>query len=390
MTLFLNVLFVLVSVMYMTGRLYEISSLMDVTTGFITGSPVVSSALMMVIICVIALCCGVIMFSAEKNTKRIRQMPVGILGIMAGVFFVAGGIVNSLNCFKYGGFILYHGMEILGGVGLVLLGIMNIRGKSREKVPVVLTLMIPIGVCMNSILHEIRPLADTDFLMRSLAGLMSLVFFMLLFKMAYAPNKITKLLLYVFSLINFVFTGIGSLAAVLGSIITATVNFPQLLYNVGFIFIGFYSIFIAFFISPSKIRYSEEAPAPQQPKKVKKPRETVKIPVQEYVPVEKPIDTVDDYDFTVTNSGIDQSVIAELFAKKDRQEKEVEAPVIRAIQQRESVQEKTAEVYVPKKSEVKQETDELTTIIPMNKPKAVYKGDGKKSTTKKIVYKAPK
>ncbi len=390
MSLFLNVLFVLVSVMYMTGRLYEISTLMDISTGFITVSPVVTSVAMMAIICIIAVCCGVIIFSAEKTTKKIRQMPVGILGIMAGVFFVAGGVVNSLNCFKYGGFILYHGMEILGGVGLVLLGITNIKGKSREKIPVVLTLMIPAGVCMNSILHEIRPLADTDFLMRSMAGLLSLVFFTLLFKMAYAPNKITKLLLYIFSLINFVFTGIGSLAAVLGSIITATVNFPQLLYNVGFIFIGFYSVFIAFFISPSKIRYSDEDSVrqPEKVKKVSKPAE-IKEPIKEYIPAQ-PEEAVVDYDFTVTNSGIDQNVIAELFAKKERHEKETEAPEIEAIRSKENPIEKTAPVYVPEKTVPKQETDELTTIIPMNRTKSVYKGDGRKSTTKKIVYKAPK
>ena len=125
MSVFLNVLFIAVSVFYLTGRLYEINFVMDPRTGFLSGEAIVTSAVMMLIICLMAVCCGIIIFAAEKQPKRIKQMPVGVLGIMAGVFFVIGGIVSSTNCFKYGGFILYHMMEAVGGIGFILLGIMN-------------------------------------------------------------------------------------------------------------------------------------------------------------------------------------------------------------------------------------------------------------------------
>ena len=156
MSVFLNVLFIAVSVFYLTGRLYEINFVMDSRTGFLSGEAIVTSAVMMLIICLMAVCCGIIIFAAEKQPKRIKQMPVGVLGIMAGVFFVIGGIVSSANCFKYGGFILYHMMEAVGGIGFILLGIMNIKGDKKERIPVILTLLVPGGM------YELRTARNQD------------------------------------------------------------------------------------------------------------------------------------------------------------------------------------------------------------------------------------
>lgn len=376
MTVFLNVLFMAVSVMYLMGRLYEINVIMDRRTGFVLGTGVVTTPIMMAIVCVIAACCGIIMFSPYRQNKKMKTMPVGILGVMAGVFFTAGGIVNSLNCFKYGGFILYHGMEALGGIGIALLGAMNIKGENREKVPVVLTLFIPVGTCMNSVLHEIKTIRDTGYLMRSLAGLFTLIFLTLLFKTAYAPNKTSKMLLYIFSLVNFVFTGMGSLAAVLGDIMTGMVNLPQLLYNVGYIFIGIYSVFIAFFISPSKIEYGEAESTRPAPKK----------PAKKKTAVSENKEELPRYNFGQTGN-INQAAIDELFARKDMKEKQREyvSPV-----QKSKHQEKAAPIYAQPKLYEDEPASEKTAVMKVSKEKSAFKGDGKKSQTKKIVYKAPK
>ncbi len=404
MTLFLNILFVVVSVLYMTGRLYEISTITDTATNFLTANPVVTSPLMLLLICVIAVCCGIIIFAQDKHNKKIRQMPVGIFGIMAGLFFVIGGIVNSANCFKYGGFILYHGMEILGGAGLAMLGAINIKGDKKEMAPVVLTLLIPIGTCMNSVLHEIKPISDTDFLMRSIAGIATLLFFMLLYKMAYKPDKTTKQLLYIAALINFVFTGIASLAAVLGSIMTATVNLPQLLYNVGYIFVGLYSVFIAFFITPDKVETSGK-----NAKEAKLQPKPAPIPVVKQ-PEAKPTETDNYYNFGATGN-IDKAAIEELFARKDSGESLPKQPVFQTEEKTTTIEkipavettavidkgEPTARIYIPEKHREKsapaKKATEKTTFIPAVKEKSVFKGGHKneaKDTPKKTVYKAKK
>ncbi len=366
MILFLNGLFIVMSVFFMIGRLYEINSLTDFATNFITGQPVVTTPLMIALVCIMATCCGIIIFAADKGGKKIRSIPVGILGIMAGVFFIAGGIVNSVNCFKYGGFILYHGMQILGGLGFMLLGIMNIKGKKKEAAPVVMTMLIPIGVCMNSVLHEIKPVADTDFMYRSLAGIFTLIFILLLVKSVYAYDKYSKILLYTASLINFVVTGIGSLCAVIGRIITSTVDIPQLFYNVGFIFVGVYSLFVAFYILPSKTASVTEYETDSQ---VKKPK-----PVQKKR--KKEVNTNDYYD-TSTMGNISITTINELFAKKDAGEnitEKVYNPTT-VVKNNKSFE---AENILP--------DTEKTTIISQVKTKPV----AEKTTVKKTIYKANK
>ena len=372
MTLFLNILFTVVSVMYLAGRMYEIISITDLTTGFLTAPGVVTTPAMAAIIVVIAVCCGVIIFSADKKEIRKVKMPVGVLGIAAGVFFIAGGIVNSLNCFKYGGFIGYHIAEALGGISLIFLGIKNIKCKKRERIPAIGMLMLPVGVCLNSVVYEIKSIHNTDYLMRSVAGLLTLVFFMLLLKIVYAPGKTTRMMLYISALLNFLFTGVGSLAAVLGGVLTGTTVFGQLLYNVGFIFIGVYSLFTAFYITPAAIAFEEKAEEEDE----EITEEYIPQPVRREKPVQKkPVEqnNEDVYNFSRTGN-IDKATIDALFARKDEKEKQPE-PVFSAPARRE-----------PDKKEVTSAT------IAVPEEKAVFRSSGSKKSPagKKIVYKAPK
>jgi len=371
MTTFLNILFIGVSVLFFAGRLYEIMFITDMRTGFLLNKGVVSTPLMMSFVFLIAICCGVIIFAGDNKGTRVKKIPVGILGIMAGAFFIAGGIVNSLDCFKYGGFIGYHMMVVAAGVGLLYLGVKGVKGRKKETLPAIMVMLLPIGVCLNAVVYEIKPVADIAYLMRNMSGICTMLFFLALFKTVYAPGKLTKASLYVFSLVNFLFSGVTSIAAVFGAITTDTVVFSRLLYYVGFIFIGFYSVYVSFYIIPSSDNLRADTTDDIQTKKtVRKPvKKAVVEPVKEEVPTVQTYENSYDMASSQT-SEISRATIDALFAAKDREEdkkiEELSQPTV-------AVPAKTVQVSMPKE-------------------KAVFRTDGKKakSDTKKIVYKAPK
>ena len=373
MSIILNVMLVAVAVFFFAGRLYEIIALTDTATGFIVGKAVVTSGFMMAIICIMAVCCGVIMFSGNYTGKKMKKMPVGVFGYAAGFFFIAGGIISSINCFRFGGFIGYHILEILGGIGLVMLGISHIRGKKNEILPMLFTVLMCIGVCLNSIVYEIKTIRDTDYMMRTLAGVTALLFFIMLFKNIIFPDKTAKMMLYITAQLNFTFGGIGSLAAVIGNLVNGTSDFPQMLYNLGFVVLGVYSLFIAFLISPE---FSDE-PAEEQPVKAYRPKQS---PQPQYTAPEMNGDAFRQ----MPTGGIDKSAIEMLFARKDEREKQQEDNY-RAVKN-------TPAGKVEQTMAASDYTQQKTTVVPRTpqQKKAVYKGDGSRKTSSKVVYKAPK
>jgi len=383
MSFILNIMFILVAVFFFGGRLYEIIALTDTATGFITGKAIVTSPLMMIIICVVAACCGVIMFSGEYSGKKVKKMPVGIFGYIAGFFFIVGGIISSVNCFRYGGFIGYHIMEILGGIGLILLGISHVRGKKSERIPMIFILMLSAGVCLNSVVYEIKTIRDADYMMRTLAGVTSLLFFTMLFRNAIVPGKVTKMLLYITAQLNFAFAGAGSLAAVIGNLVNGTSSFPQMMYNLGFVVLGAYSLFVALFISPAATAPENNADYREGPVKAYRPKRT---PQPEYT---EPAMNGDSFQ-RMPAGAIDKAAIDMLFARKDEREKQREDnyhAVKNVVSEEYTQQLKTTRtVHTP------EYTEERTAVIsrPEIGKKAVFKGDGKKKTTEKIIYKAPK
>ena len=380
MTTILNVLFTVVALLFFAGRLYEIIGLTDVTTGFLTGKAVVTSPFMMIIILVMAVCIGVIMFAGETESKKMKKMPVGIFGYVSGFFFIAGGVISSVNCFRFGGFIGYHIMEILGGVGLILLGMQNLRGKKSERIPMVLIILLCVGVCLNAMVYEIKTVQDTEFMMRTLTGVTSLLFFTTLFKNAIVSDKTTKMLLYISARVNFVIAGAGGLAAVAGNFVTGMSSFPQQLYNVGFAVLGIYSLFVAFLISPQTVAQEESE---QQPVREYRPKKKA-------VPQPEPEEYEEETGY-MTTGNIDKAAIEMLFRRKDEKEKQREDNY-RAVKEEQQHIEHTQPVQIKKTVQTPVYTEERTAVIerPAETGRAVYKGDGKKKSTQKIVYKAPK
>ncbi len=381
MSVILNIMFTVVAVFFFGGRLYEIIALTDTSTGFIVGKAIVTSPMMMGIICIMAVCCGVIMFSGEYSSKKMKKMPVGVFGYVSGFFFIVGGIVNSVNCFRFGGFIGYHIMEILGGIGLILLGISHVRGKKNERLPMIFILILSAGVCLNSVLYEIKTIRDTDYMMRTLAGITTLMFFTMLFRNAVMQSKITKMLLYITAQMSFAFAGVGSMAAVIGNLVNGTSTFPQMMYNLGFVVLGVYSLFVALLISPAVLA-EEKEDYKEQPVRTYKPK---RPPQPEYT---EPAMNGDSFRQMPTGA-IDKAAIEMLFARKEEREKQQDNDY-RTVKN--AQQEAFTQQVHPSRQVRPEYTEERTAVISRTDrgQKAVYKSDGKKKTNAKVVYKAPK
>ena len=115
----------------------------------------------------------------------------------------------------------------------------------------VLVMFMPFAMCMNAVILKVQPISDTAFLYYGLSAIFVLLFFLMLFQNAYAPNSFSRPLLYTVSLLNFLFSGAVSLANLIGGFITDNLATADMLLYIALTVIGMYSLFVAFYITPS-------------------------------------------------------------------------------------------------------------------------------------------
>lgn len=404
MTVFLNLLFVLVAVLFFAGRLYEVIFLLEEGTGFLSQSGIVTTPLMLVIVLLISICCGVLIYADKRPQDKKLKIPVSFFGFGAAVLFVITSILNLIRIFTVtGGFLGYDFMMILASAGLAMYGMKGIKGKKSEKLPMVLTIMFPIAMCMNAVVINVQPIADTFFFYRSLSAVTNLIFFILLFKNAYSPSYLARPMLYVSGLMNFLISTAATLAGIIGGIAAMDMPLADITMNLALVIIGAYSLFTAFYIMPS-----EEAAITSKTGR----RKPVEQPVQEYdeydeysdyqstqfvIPVsepahENPVFAQDTQ--TRQISKISEDTIAMLFARKDEQHQQ--SVVDSAVNQ------VTAEIAVTQAVEkqtklqdsVSFDDKDSTRVIKRSASKSeknIFRGSGgKKTTATKTVYRAPK
>lgn len=358
MTIFLNGLMVLMSVLFFAGRLYEVSVLMYTDSGFLSSDGIVTSPLMLTILFFMALCCGILMFSPKTEKRKPIKFPVGVFGFAAALFLIASAVMNIINIFKHGGFLGYDIMVILSALGLSAFSIMGIKGKKRETIPFLFTMLLPLAICMDCIILNIKSIQNTEFLIRCLCGIIGLVFFTLLFKCAYAPKKFTLMGLYVFSLMNFLIGTAANLAGIIGSVMNGSSQMADIMFKMGLAILGTYALFIAFYIVPSK----EKATGP-----VQREDEDDRIMAAPYMRTD--ISSEKEYR---TAGKISEETIARIFAQKDAQRhndtsynRPAKEKTVKAVQEK------------PRR--------------PRQSSTSVYKSNSAaKDSGKKIVYKAPK
>jgi len=246
MTVFLNLLFVFVAVLFFAGRLYETAFLLEEGTNFLVRGGIVSKPLMLAIVFLISVCCGVLIYSDKKPQVKKLKIPVGIFGMASGALIIVSAILSIVRIFTVtGGFLGFDMMLILGGVGLILYGSKGIKGKDSEKLPMVLTVLFPISLCMTTVTVNVQPLADTFYMYRGLSAITTLAFFLFLFKNAYSPSALSKPVLYVAALLNFLVSTSATLANIIGGLVTKALLPADIAMNIALVILGAFSLFTA-------------------------------------------------------------------------------------------------------------------------------------------------
>lgn len=409
MTVFLNLLFVFVAVLFFAGRLYETAFLLEEGTNFLVRGGIVSKPLMLAIVFLISVCCGVLIYSDKKPQVKKLKIPVGIFGMASGALIIVSAILSIVRIFTVtGGFLGFDMMLILGGVGLILYGLKGIKGKDSEKLPMVLTVLFPISLCMTTVTVNVQPLADTFYMYRGLSAITTLAFFLFLFKNAYSPSALSRPVLYVTALLNFLVSTSATLANVIGGLVTKTLLPADIAMNMALVILGAFSLFTAFYIVPSE----DAEKTVKQPKEKRRKKPKYEEP-DEYEDDEDYRDEFGGFKFgradtepAYTNpvfesdtqlrqvNKISEDTIAMLFAQKEEKQqqavtekavKEVttELAVTQAIEKQATRQIDAATAELKEMRRVKQTASK--------KEKSVFKNTGsRKPANTKTVYKAPK
>ena len=397
MAVFLNIIFIFISILFFGGRFYEMLLLVDTETNFLTYSGIVTTPLMISILVLIAVCCSVIIFSAEKVNKEKIKIPVGLIGFIAAILMIITSVLNLIRIFTVtGGFLGYDIAMILSSFGFIYFGLHDIKGKEKEKIPFVLTMIGPMAMCINSVILQMKSIHDTVFFYNSFASLTNLVFFLLLFKMVYATDKYTRVGLHMFALLNFAVSTAATAGTLIGGIVNGTVITSQIFRSLSLMTLGIYSLMIAFYILPEKKKVSEDDEE-NYDEEYNEDEDNYK---PDFIPqYNTNIETVNEdkkYDDFSRPEKISEATIAKLFAQKDYEESE----------QKEISAEKTEETirqYVPSYIEKTEEPEaDYTKVVDIqpdvkeekkakNTSRNVFRSDGSKSkSSNKIVYKAPK
>ncbi len=409
MTFFLNILIIVVGSLFFAGRLYEAVYLLEEGTNFIAGKGIVTTLPMLVILFLIAVCCGVITFAGREEEKSLK-MPVGIFGFLPAPLMVVYAVLNIIGIFKTGGFLGYDILIILSAIGFVLLGGMNIKGKTKEKLPVGLVMLLPLAMCMNAVVLKVQPIANTMFLYYGLSAITVMAFLLMLFKNAYAPSKMARPMLYVASLFNFIICGCAGAANFIGGFVMDLLSTADTLFNLALAIIGVFSLFVALNISPSgeKVDASEKT-AEKTKKKAKKSydeeydefnsygeEEDAEDYVSEFLPRRSRISSAARQAFsqdadTREIDRISQSTIAALFARKEEKEQDSVNNAMEEITAEIAVTQAVENGGTQQAAPVEATREMGTMVFSAGGEKTVFKGSGKKEKPSgKVVYKAPK
>ncbi|MEG1863046.1 MAG: hypothetical protein RR198_05510 [Oscillospiraceae bacterium] len=313
MTAFLNILLMLVSVFFFSGRLYELLFLVEDGTNFLMYKGIASNPFIIFTVILITLCCGIILFSDIKKKDNSDHSSAGSFSVLSGLLLVVGGVLQLTFLKMSGKF--YYIFIIVGGIGLIILGLTGLKGKKKETVGVILTTFMCIGFCLDVIIFNVSSIADTAFLMRSISAITNLIFFTLLFKMTYAQDKWTRMGLYVAGVLNFIFTSTTYGAVIVSKINQRSLSLPEMVLYFGFGVLGLYSLLVSFVILPTKSERAEKTRNVNGPKQgiskdvssdtVQLKKQTVAVEYKKvYAPAKEEIIADDSGDFYPKNTKI--------------------------------------------------------------------------------------
>ncbi len=253
MSLGLSVLICLLSVGILAGRVYEILSLTDWETGFLITKGIALNPVLLAIFVLITVCCGVLIWGGEKNTEPFFSKSSGIIADLAGVAFVAFGVMQFSESRA-------AVLMIVGGAALLLLGITKLGGKPKDAVIVIMLTAFVAGLCLDIIIFDVYSVYYTEFMHRVLSYTSVVLLLLAVLKNVYAPSKNSRMLLYVSGFICFAFSGMFSIAQIICSFATGQEFTSDTVKNIAFVLMGIYALDNALSVLPKNKAETEDNP----------------------------------------------------------------------------------------------------------------------------------
>ncbi len=242
MSFLANIPLLAVTVLYFLGRLFESLKITDYSTGFLTDSPLVSRAIIVALICVIAISSSVIIMMQKQSSRKSPQLKTGVLGLIAGVLFIVGAVLSIMHTFRVGGFLGFDILILLSGIGYIIFALVGVHGQNIEKLSFVLVMLGALAFCLGAFLSEVRTVSDVIYTTRNLAHITMALFLLCFFKNAYARGDLSDIALYRTGFLNTVFSLAGLLALTLGIMSKGTIVTYALVYDAGCMMVGLLSL----------------------------------------------------------------------------------------------------------------------------------------------------
>ena len=368
MTIALTVLLSLLSLGILAGRIYEILKLTDPQTGFFIYKGIVFNPYILVIFTVITICCAVLIFGGNKKVKPFFSQSSKIIALAAGAMFLIYGVMSA-------GDGITSVFIIAGGIALVLMGIFELKPSVNAVniATVVLIVVFIAGLCLDVIIFNVSTIHNTVFIKNALSYIAAGLFLLMVMKNVFAPSVYSGMLLYITGIIAFVMCGVMNIADIIAMAVDGQAVLPQLFFNAGFGFFGFFAFDNAISVMPKRIVQTDTENEPVYQ------LEQEEMPQEE--PAENNIDETEDVLYkeyaAATADGIKTENSAELTEKSEMTE----------------ISEETSETQ---ECEEKSSPDSTQEDIKNTAKKFVFtkNGDVKELSSKKgsgkVVYKRPK
>ena len=251
MSLGLSVLICILSAGMLAGRIYEILRLTDPSTGFLITKGIAFNPLLLAISIVVAVCCGVVIFGAEKENEPFYSKGSGIIAAAAGSAFAAYGIM-VISQSKSAVFI------IAGGTALCMMGLTGLGTKIKDYIILALLTAFVAGMCLDVIIFDVYTIHNTAFMHKVLAYASIILVLCAVLRNVYAPSRFSPMMLYISGFLCFAFSGMFSIAEVICFIVSGSGFTVDIVEDIAMIIFGIYALDNALSVLPVGVEITEK------------------------------------------------------------------------------------------------------------------------------------
>ncbi len=244
MSITLTCLLSLFSAGILAGRVYEILKLTDPETNFLLTGGIILNPYFLVLFAVIALCCGILIFSSYKKIKPFYSKSSKYTAALAGIGMVTAGVMFIKSKPALAVF-------IAGGLALLIMAFVNFGKSKADYIVMILTLVFSAGLCLEVVSFDVSSFHNTVFLQNTLSSICAIIFMLMVFKNVYIPSKNSRLWLYVFGMLSFAVCSMMNIASIIGFVVTDVSFTPQIVRNIAMALFGIYAFDTAISAIPS-------------------------------------------------------------------------------------------------------------------------------------------